>query len=190
MSYEELGRPNIETSYISRFETKKLIRIIEIQTVYDFLDSYGSGEVTDRFKSVLRYLILFPLYFTTTIRVIETGSSFKTEYIIPQLLMQFIGASNKEGDAIRGVKFPSSKLNYITLDDHRHFSYVFPIVTSNKSGFCTYLSSVFHLSKPKLISDILGKTDVNIPQESYENSDFDILDKALLKEKVDDVLVI
>jgi hypothetical protein len=189
LSYEELGRPNISTSYISRFETKKMIRIIEIQTVYNFLDSYGAGELIDRFKHVLRYLILFPLYFTTTIRVVEAGSSFKTEYIIPQLLMQFIGASNKEDDAIRGVKFPSSKLNYFTLDDHRHFSYVFPIVTSNKSGFCSYLSSVFHLSKPKLISNILAKSEVGIPNGSYEHSVFDILDKALRKEKVDDVLV-
>jgi len=189
LSYEELGRPSIETSYISRFETKKLIRIIEIQTIYNFIDSYDGGEVIDRFKNVLRYLILFPLYFTTTIRVVETASSFKTEYIIPQLLMQFIGASNKDDDAIRGVKFPSSKLNYVTSDDHRHFSYVFPIVKSNKSGFCGYLSSVFHLSKPKLISDTLGKTEVDVNLGSYEHSDFDTLDKTLLKEKVDDVLI-
>lgn len=189
LSYEELGRPNIATSYISRFETKKLIRIIEIQTIYNFIDSYDGGELIDRFKNVLRYLILFPLYFTSTIRVVETASSFKTEYIIPQLLMQFIGASNKDDEAIRGVKFPSSKLNYITSDDHRHFSYVFPIVTSKKSGFCGYLSSVFHLSRPKLISDALGKTEVGVNLGSYEHSDFDMLDKGLLKEKVDDVLI-
>lgn len=190
LSYEELGRPNIDTSYISRFETKELIRIIEIQTFYNFIDSYNGGdEGINRFKDVLRYLILFPLYFTTTIRVVEPASSFKTEYIIPQLLMQFIGASNKADDAIRGVKFPSSKLNYNTPDDHRHFSYVFPIVTSSKSGFCGYLSSVFHLSKPKLISDVLGKNDIDINLGNYEHSDFDMLDKALLSEKVDDVLV-
>lgn len=189
LSYEELGRPNISTSYISRFETQKPIKIIEIQTICNFIDSYEGGKVIDRFKNVLRYLILFPLYFTTTIRVVETTSSFKTEYIIPQLLMQFIGASNKDDDAIRGVKFPSSKLNYITSDDHRHFSYVFPIVKSEKSGFCGYLSSVFHLSKPKLISDILEKTEVDVNSGSYEHSDFDTLDKALLKEEVDDVLM-
>ena len=189
LSYEELGRPNIASSYISRFETKDLIRIIEIQTIYNFIDSYEGSEVMDRFKNVLRYLILFPLYFTTTIKVVETNSSFKTEYIIPQLLMQFIGASNKDDDAIRGVKFPSSKLNYVTPDDHRHFSYVFPIVTSNKSGFCSYLSSVFHLSKPKLISDVLGKVVISMPMGSYKNSDFAKLDKALLSQKVDDVLI-
>jgi len=189
LSYEELGRPDIAISYISRFETKKMIRIIEIQTIHNFLKFSNDGEVIERFKNVLRYLILFPLYFTTTIKVIETNSSFKTEYIIPQLLMQFIGASNKEDDAIRGIKFPSSKLDYNTADDHRHFSYVFPIVTSSKAGFCTYLSGVFHLSKPKLISAILGKTDVNISNGIYEHSDFDSLDKALLREKVDDVSI-
>ena len=190
LSYEELGRPNIAASYISRFETKKLIRIIEIQTFYNFTNSYEGVELIKRFKNVLRYLILFPLYFTTTIRVVETASNFKTEYIIPQLLMQFIGASNKDDNAIRGVKFPSSKLNYTTSDDHRHFSYVFPIVTSDKSGFCSFLSSVFHLSKPKLISDVLGKIDVSIPTVSYDYSDFDSLDKTLLREKVDNVLTI
>ncbi|MCJ0741393.1 hypothetical protein [Pedobacter montanisoli] len=190
LSYEELGRPKIASSYISRFETKKLIRIIEIQTIYNFLKFSNDGELVEKFRHVLRYLILFPLYFTTTIRVIETGASFKTEYIIPQLLMQFIGASNKDDDAIRGVKFPSSKLKYDTDDDHRHFSYVFPIVRSNKSGFCGYLSSVFHLSKPKLISDILGKGDINIPTVNYEHSDFDVVDNALRSEKVDDVLAV
>ncbi|MFD1630568.1 hypothetical protein [Pseudopedobacter beijingensis] len=190
LSYEELGRPNISTSYISRFETKKIIRIIEIQTIHNFLKFSNDGEISGRFKNVLRYLILFPLYFTTTIRVVETSASFKTEYIIPQLLMQFIGASNKGDDAIRGVKFPSSKLIYNTDDDHLHFSYVFPIVKSNTVGFCSFLSNVFHLSKPKLISDILGKVDIGNSFISYSKSDFAIIDKELLKEKVDDVLMV
>ena len=188
LSYEELGKPDISISYVSRFKAIKPIKIIEIQTIYNFLKSYNGNETKDKFEYILKYLILFPLYFTTTIRVIETGASFKTEYIIPQLLIQFVGASNKEDDAIRGVKFPSSKLPYDTDDDHRHFSYVFPIVKSNSTGFCSYLSDVFHLSKPKLISDLLVKRDVNIPINAYANSDFDNLDKLLLKEKVDNVL--
>ena len=189
LCYQELGRPNVSESYISRFRSLDSIRVIDIQTVFSFIKGYNlMNNEKDKFDQILRYLLLFPLYLSSTIKVLHNESNFKTEYIIPQLLMQFVSASNTKESSIGGIRFPSTKLRYSTEEEHGHYSCVFPIVKSNPKGFCSFLSGIFNLTEPKLMSDILGFENIIDPFLKYSGSDFDKIDNALLKEKLDNVL--
>ena len=93
---------------------------------------------------LLRYLITFPLTIACSIKVKNPTGNFKPEYIIPQLLLQYISRNDK----IDGLKFLSTKVDYSKLYNIDAYNYVFPVKTIKKEGFCSVLSELFHSTEP------------------------------------------
>ncbi|MDB5117020.1 MAG: hypothetical protein JWQ79_2512 [Mucilaginibacter sp.] len=133
---------------------------------------------------VLRFLLLYPLYVACTVKVLDDGA-FKAEYIIPQLLLQYVTGD----ELIKGIKFPSTKINKSNrFPDLVSHNYVFPVEKSQETGFCPTLSSYFDLTKPRSFSELIGSKRRSSALKNYNKSDFYLIEQALSKEKAANVL--
>jgi hypothetical protein len=142
--WEEFNRPKLKDLWFSRLINTKELSIIQIQRIEDFLTELSSIPVDFQLTFLLRYLITFPLTIACSIKVKYPNGNFKPEYIIPQLLLQYISKNSE----IDGIKFPSTKVDYDKLNDVDAYNYVFPVKTHEKNGFCSVLTSLFHSTEP------------------------------------------
>lgn len=87
--------------------------------------------------------------------------AFKAEYIIPQLLLQWV---KQEGLAIDGIRYKSctGDKRFPTLT-HDHYNYVLPVKESLDKGFCPELTDLFATTQvysyldDKMPADVPGK---------------------------------
>jgi hypothetical protein len=143
--WEEFNKPKFKNLWFSRFQNRENLKVIEILLLNDFLKKIEQ-DFSDSFKSahILRYLVSFPLTLASTIKVKNSQHNFKPEYIIPQMLLEYV-ISNKEID---GIKFPSTKVKYSSLTNVNSYNYVFPVKTNKKEGLCNRLKDLFELTNP------------------------------------------
>lgn len=142
--WEEFGKPKFRSLWFSRFQNKQNIKIIEILLVEDFLKKVEEIDQYFKFTYILRYLISFPLTLASTIKVKNINDNFKPEYIIPQMLLEYVIGN----DEIDGIKFPSTKVKYDSLKEINAYNYVFPVKSNKKEGLCDRLKDLFKLTDP------------------------------------------
>lgn len=144
--WEEFERPRFRELWFSRFENTKAIKIIEILLIEDALEKI-QNEIDDYRIKIIRiisYLIYFPLTLSTTIKAKHNNGSFKPEYIISQILLEYVMKNEK----IDGIKFPSTKINYKQIVNVKCYNYIFPVKTNKKEGICKKLEKLFTMSDP------------------------------------------
>jgi hypothetical protein len=91
-----------------------------------------------------RYLAVFPLCIACSIKTKSDTDTFKPEYIIPQLLLQYV--TTEKG--VAGIKFPSTRIDYHRIRGVPAYNYVFPVKESRSTGYCTELVDTFLLTEP------------------------------------------
>lgn len=151
MCWEELGRPDINAMQISRLEIPrgKLILLDFALTpshIYHVFSSFEAGsqkKVENQW--LLDQLIKWPLIFTSTLKVKDRTASFKPEYIIPQLLLQWV-SNNEEVDGI--IYFSSRVDSDFSKYNGANINYVIPVKTHAKNGFCVKLQNDFKITEP------------------------------------------
>lgn len=162
--WEELDRPKLEELFFSKFSINAdSIVILSLKRVQDSnlynanLDEFNDPKTTELefseiynkllflFIDTMQYLSTFPLILACTIKVKNSKGAFKPEYIIPQLLIQYIQFINTD---IKGIKYPSTKVDYSKLENLNTYNYVFPVRESAQEGFCKELKSAFYLTEP------------------------------------------
>jgi hypothetical protein len=141
--WEEFNRHRLRDLWFSRFVNDKSIKVVQIQRIEDFLSAVEKLNPDWQTTYLLRYLVTFPIALACTIRVKENGV-FKPEYIIPQMLLQYVSKSPE----FDGIQFPSSKVDYSKLHGDSAYNFVFPVKYVAKSGYCSKLVETFHLSEP------------------------------------------
>jgi len=134
--WEELHRPNLND-----FQAMRLRNIVELN-VLDLTPPL-IPRVID--KNHYRYLLIWPIIFACSIRVQRPDDIFKPEYIIPQLLLQWV-RQNDNIDCIRYYSTNVDRYNSATKGDFSN--YVFPVKTNATSGYCTELQSLFRHTEP------------------------------------------
>lgn len=142
----EMGQPSISDVYVSRFKQNESVSLVDLCVLDEFTDLSIQGESQRAF----RFLITFPLIAASLVKVKKTESPFKPEYIIPQLLLQFI----RNDKMIDGIMFTSTKIldrnyNY----DWRYRNVVIPVFSNKESGYCEKLRKKFIISKPIQIEE-------------------------------------
>ncbi|MFP5439220.1 MAG: RES domain-containing protein [Bacteroidia bacterium] len=141
--WEEFNRYRLRDLYFSRLENKRQLKVIYIEKYSDFLETLDKENDSDLDK-ILRYLVLYPLIIACSVRTQNPNGNFKPEYIIPQLLLQFV---SKESN-IDGIKFPSTRIDYSKLSGISGYNYVFPVKKIAKKGFCETLIKTFFITEP------------------------------------------
>lgn len=155
--WEELNKPDLNRVQTSVFKSDDISYIdlstppvvfIEkiIKKFYDHGTIMKKRFLADRLKEpneVISYLIIWPLMAACSVRVKNTTNTFKPEYIIPQLLLQFI----RYDEFFDGVSYFSTKVdNYSAKTAVLYKNFAFPVQDGATKGLCSKLQSKFDVS--------------------------------------------
>jgi hypothetical protein len=106
--WEELGRPNLDTFWVSRFEViNKELKILNLSYTTQYVISLEIKNNKHGFNDLVDYILCWIIQCCCSITVKNKKRSFKEEYIIPQLIMQ-----NLRSLSIDGIMYFSTKGDY------------------------------------------------------------------------------
>jgi hypothetical protein len=150
--WEELGRPSFETMQISRFKAVggSGIQLLNLgfrpAMIAAFMATHPINFTKERLSSrfVLAHAICWPLFAACSVLVKHPGRPFIPEYVIPQLLLQWIQIE----PGFDGIRYFSTRIGQYVDDPNPAANYVFPVKVSKPTGFCDQLSRKLLLSRP------------------------------------------
>lgn len=176
--WEEMNRPRMSDCWVSQLKNTQEIYLLDLRvpSLQSFLDNFEN------------YILLFPVIIACMLPVINSNDIYKPEYIIPQLLTEWIIKKGKDG-----IYYTSTHKNSdFDYPDDKYENVAMPVkdpIMSNR--YCSKLKSVFKITQP-LNNEIeqlregyennCGLFDLNnIDQkkEHYELSNFGNLEKRL-----------
>jgi hypothetical protein len=132
--WKEIGRDKPDGKvYASRFENDEPLVFIDL-TIPN-IDS--DSEMYDAYQ----FLVTYPFYLASLTKVEFPESPFKPEYIIPQLLLQYVKAEER----LDGIIYSSTKDNEHKND--RYHNIVIPTKNYDNNEFCTDIVGKFSLSE-------------------------------------------
>ncbi|EIX1850834.1 hypothetical protein ACNJ8R_000111 [Cronobacter sakazakii] len=153
--WQEMGKPDFDKLYISAFKSEptgneKLI----LNFASELLNSSLSLRKDDIFRTtseeiLISYLCLWPLIIACNYIKTQPDAAFTQEYIIPNILMQWI--SRKEKSPIIGIAYRSTKITSIKHSDLAINVVIPPKATYKQmtnSSYCPTLIKTFTLTKP------------------------------------------
>ncbi len=184
--WEELGRPNLSDCLVSRFycPPEKMFKVLDLQipSKESWYKEYKvENGIIEDWKKLKNTIVTFPLIIASTFRS-KRGSAYKPEYIVPQLILQYVKEyayeknriKSKKEREIYGVAYTSvnvpEKHNDIV---EQYCNYVLPIIDI-KSKYCSKLQDLFKLSDPFCIEFENIKTS---QEQAIANQDVDIFSK-------------
>jgi hypothetical protein len=152
--WEECGRPVLNSIHLARFQpasgyTWKLLDFGWRPAFMAALIDSGKRQPELSGPSVLSSLLVaqalcWPLLAACSIKVRHPKGIFKPEYIIPQLVLQWLTDETK----IDGLRYFSTKESRYLPDPMSVSNFAFPVRTTKPSGYCDQLASRFELSNP------------------------------------------
>ncbi|MGQ1892032.1 hypothetical protein ACT29H_16465 [Thermophagus sp. OGC60D27] len=180
LAWLELGKPNIYNCHASRFEVVNDPNGFEPITLIDLTNNHPTlikaAETGKWDGSVFRYLTLWPLIYATSVKVKFPTSSFKPEYIIPQLLMQYIkDLSAHGGIKIHGIKYSSTHYDLYN-DGEPMYNIAIPIHGSSSEPFCNFLTKKFKFNQP------ISWESLNILNLEFEHIFVNLMQKEIKKD--------
>ena len=98
-----------------------------------------------------RYTMWYPILAASSVIQSNSNDSFVAEYIIPQLLMQWLKSESDE-NTLYGIRYFSCTSEKASRDG---YNYVFPVSGKkhNNREFCPHLSKSFRLTVPTFINE-------------------------------------
>lgn len=125
------------------------------------MDSYG--------LNLLDYIITWPLIFVCSIRTEEKDNTFKPEYIIPQILMQFV----RRNENIHGIKYFSNNIDYSKQNIGNFYNIAIPVIEMKEKGYCNLLKGAFNMTESISVQKIEavfgGQTSTYLHGEKYND---------------------
>lgn len=147
--WEEMGRPDLNTTHTSYFLSTEDLSYFDISIpptsmrnhlIINLEQGYGVYDLTELYQMLRTYLILLPLIACCSIRVMNPNDTFKPEYIVPQLLLQWIQQSGKYD----GISYFSTKFDNYTRDNFQMYqNFAFPVKERKDKGICEKLHAKF-----------------------------------------------
>lgn len=181
--WEELNRPKFDTFQAVRLQNVEHFRVLNLVPPHK---KYPNR--------LYNYLMSWPIIFTSSIKVNYPDDSFKPEYIVPQLLLQWI--RNKTN--IDGIMYQTTHLNSENSKLNKELiNVVIPVKENKTSGHCNELKKLFEITPvysfqldevnthiPRVVSevDVLSNTVVDIEEDKLSESylELDKIENILL----------
>ncbi|WP_145053089.1 hypothetical protein [Paenibacillus xylanexedens] len=146
---EELRKVGDTTNlYVSSYKIADHVKFID----FGFpprVAKVASDKIEDeqaRFIALKAYYQCWPLLAACSVRVMEDKHTFKPEYIIPQLLLQWVRSSTDYS----GIRYFTSRNYSYVNSPHLYQNYVFPVEQNQEKGYCVKLIEKFKLTDPIL----------------------------------------
>jgi hypothetical protein len=132
--WEELKRPNINEFQAVRLKNLDSIRVLNLVPP---IEEYRSSD------RLYKYLMLWPLIFCSSIKVNNDKDSFKPEYIIPQLLLQWVRNKNN----LDGIMYQTTHIDFYEFNFKGEFvNVVLPVKENKTEGLCEHLKKKFEMT--------------------------------------------
>jgi len=146
--WEEMGRPSINRLYASRFDiSNSALKLLYFNiSSKEMRSRCFSRANTDGklIKQLVTYLCFWPLLAACSLLVEKPSEVFKPEYIVPQLVLQWVVLSKK----IDGVYYKSNRVKVATHNMGTFSNIVLPIQRAMAKGYCPELSKKIKLTAP------------------------------------------
>jgi len=185
--WEEMNRPDFDSIFFSRFsisvpekitifnvgyETPSRLyeRMTKICQQWNSIDEKRRQQIRlpEQIKDIVDRLMLWPLTLACSIPTISEHSAFYPEYIVPQLLMQFIAETDEfHAMMYRTTMVPSENIH---ISPHLLLNFAFPTKTIKPRGFCDTLQSFFELTEP-MSWELAIASHPALPLRSISNSE-------------------
>lgn len=127
--WEELGRPKDNDFFVSRFKVNDRMKVLDLGLVSSDIEEIKDFKVfRDAFtkEQLIRvFTINNVLKIACLVRVKEENRGFKSEYVLPQLIL----ARATKTKLVDGIRYPSTK---IKNDSYVFCNYAFPAMESTK----------------------------------------------------------
>jgi hypothetical protein len=167
--WEELNRPNINEFHSIRLKSTVPITYIDLAPPYFDTNLHQSR--------YYKYLMTWPLIFLCSIRVKNKDDIFKPEYIIPQLLLQYI----RENERIDGIRYWSTHVEQNPTNFRGEFyNLVLPVKENKDKGLCRSLCKKFQTTEIvswQQLEFALG----GFPEIQLQNDKFDKITDAKME---------
>jgi len=154
LCWEELRRPAFDRVYVSRFslESGEQVNLLDfgfrplhIASLWEHALNSRSPILEQQRKILAAsYGICWPLIAACSIAVRDQRGSFRPEYIIPQLVLQWVTESPDHD----GVRYSSVNINWHCENSLALSNFVFPVKSNAKAGVCPRLRTKFKLTEP------------------------------------------
>lgn len=139
VAWEEMKRPSFSDVQAVRLINTTSLKLLDLSNdIFSRNEHYIDNE--SHGWELLYYVMVWPLIAACSFKVKEPDDPFKPEYILPQLLLQWV--NKKEVD---GIKYSSTHIN---LSKNSHvgdfYNIVIPTKTSDiDQGYCPQLLRIF-----------------------------------------------
>ena len=125
-SWLELNKPSINNFYVSRYEVSERLKVLDLSLLprdiisgslgygNEYMKKYNIGEEIGIGEVILKYIYTWPIICASSFIIDEKNRTFKSEYILPQLLLQVIRNFSDESNFVQfdGIKYFSTKCQY------------------------------------------------------------------------------
>jgi hypothetical protein len=154
--WQEMGKPDLNKLYLSHFKisannSNDKVEFLDFAYSFETLQHRGLEAMltTNQNESIEKqqsYLAMWPILLSCSFNQHIIKSKFNAEYVIPNLILQWIG---KEKRPVAGIRYFSTRTLHLRHSDVG-INYVFPPsgLELKNSGFCSRLSKTFVFSKP------------------------------------------
>lgn len=134
--WEELNRPDINSFQAVRFKSKKTIKLLDLSPREE------SNEVLTHEQ--FYYIMTWPLIACCSVKVKDYTDTFKPEYIVPQLLLQWI----RSNDELDGIRYKSNHIEpSLYKQSGELYNVVLPVKESQSNGHCNKLKDIFDMTE-------------------------------------------
>jgi hypothetical protein len=173
----DLNFPNLSKVYISQFQSKKTLNLLMLFTIQDIykLKCNNNKDLENNYRRMLNFTLTYPLALACLVKVKEQTGDFKPEYIIPQMLLQYVKSDSRKLD---GIAYPSTKMNYNEFSEISTYNIVLPPRNWGNEDFCQDLKGNFHVSEPQKMDTLLENQNQYNNQE-YKNSIYEAIENKL-----------
>jgi len=136
--WEELNRPDMERCNFAVLRNEKLLNLLDLSPPTEIRHSED--------------LLAYPLIISCALKITEDHSSFKSEYIIPQAVLQSIIKLNNKAISdinLDGIIYLSTRIGEKLFfnDDNEMYNYVIPTIYRKENRFCHNLTKLFTISE-------------------------------------------
>lgn len=164
--WQEMGKPDLNKLYLSHYKINannsyNNVNVLDfaysLETLkHEGLEEFVTFDEDDSKEKLISYLAMWPVLLACSFNKKVDNSKFNVEYVIPNLILQWIG---KEKRPVSGIRYFSTKTTHLRHSDVG-INYVFPpsSLTLKTKGFCESLTRTFIFSRP-VSWQILGAID-------------------------------
>lgn len=189
LAYKELENPDYDDLFASKFIYTKYDN--QTETLLDMTNRPMWNNMESKFKFLVRWMLTM----SCSVKVGFPNSPFKPEYIIPQIILQWVKNNINVGKRkVIGVTYSSTKIIDNKEEFNGHFyntAIPIHIHSLGNNGYCDVLSKQFSLTKPINFNNAMSMNkDVNLQGQvktielngakvEYVNSDFGKIEQIL-----------